>query len=171
MRSPALAISSFSSFSRFSRLSRSSRWVSTFAFLCVTSEALACGGKIAPELDDRAPYPPGSPPPPTETRRGADSPTTTTTTTNATLARSAAEACRVLCERDGRCGAWLSDCQEHCVAQIETEACAAIAVRYVQCKADLLDSDFKCAQIDPACEPAYCEYTQCARIAVPPYCP
>lgn len=83
---------------------------------------------------------------------------------------SVADACETICHRNGQCGAWQSDCKEHCESEISSAAaCSPQAKAYIHCYADNLEAD-SCSALPPVCEDAYCAYTRCAGKVVPKYC-
>jgi hypothetical protein len=81
---------------------------------------------------------------------------------------SVADACATICERNGKCGAWQSDCYERCTDDLRSSSsCAGEASAYLHCYADNLES---CTQVPPVCEPAYCAFRRCEGKSGPSYC-
>lgn len=109
------------------------------------------GGVTTPAPADPLPTPPEPSPTPTGSRPTVE------------------DACGVICERNGKCGALQTDCLSRCADEIHgAAACSREANAYIHCYADNLEPG--CAALPPTCESAYCAYTQCAGKVVPTYC-
>ena len=140
----------------------------------------ACGGKILDERDGGAgaatTASPTPDPTPTPTVAGSfgpapapepPSPGFPSSSKPSPAPTTVSEACETICHRNGECGAWQADCNEHCLDDARGPSCAAEARTYILCYGQNIEG---CAALPPVCESAYCAYTRCAGKVVPDYC-
>src|SRR4051812_10449409 len=90
------------------------------ALVFILVSLAACGGKILEEGDGgTAPATTASPTPdPTPTVAGSFGPVAAPAPTTVS------EACETICHRNGVCGAWQTDCGQHCLDDASGPSCA-----------------------------------------------